>query len=70
MRRVPEGRHTAISHFSPAAVQTTKKLAYLGTDLPLQEAFDWEEQLTVESFRTPAAAEGFASFVDGRAASF
>lgn len=59
-----------IAGYSPWAVSTTKKLAYLGTDLPFQEALDWEEQLTVESYQTPAAAEGFGAFVERRPASF
>lgn len=61
---------SVIAGFSPWAVATSKQLAYLGTDRPFQEALDWEEALTVESYKKPAAAEGFGSFVEGRPADF
>jgi enoyl-CoA hydratase/carnithine racemase len=55
-----------IASFSPGAVQATKRLAYLGLDRTWDESFEWEEQLTVESFKTDDAREGFASFNEHR----
>lgn len=59
-----------LAGFPPGAVATTKRLAYEGLDLPWDEAFAWEEQLTAESFRTADAREGFAAFVEHRQAKF
>jgi len=55
-----------IASFSPSAVQTTKRLAYLGLDKSWDDAFEWEEHLTVESFKTADAREGFAAFNEHR----
>lgn len=59
-----------LAEFDPWTVSTSKRIAYLGSDLPLEEALAWEEELTVESYKRPAAAEGFGSFVEGRPATF
>src|SRR5690606_33583259 len=59
-----------LAGFPPGAVATTKRLAYEGLDLPWDEAFAWEEQLTAESFRTADAREGVAAFVEHRQAKF
>jgi enoyl-CoA hydratase/carnithine racemase len=61
---------TTIAGFSPWAVQTTKRLAYEGMDLPWDEALAWEEDLTVQSFSREDAREGFSSFVEHRPAQF
>lgn len=59
-----------LASFPPAAVATTKRLAYEGLDLSWDEAFAWEERLTEESFRTADAREGFAAFIEDRPADF
>ena len=55
-----------IAAFSPWAVQTTKRLAYEELHKPWDEAFEIEEELTVASYRRPAAQEGFQAFVEQR----
>jgi enoyl-CoA hydratase/carnithine racemase len=55
-----------IAKFSPSAVALTKRLVYEGHHLPLDEAFAWEQELMLDSYRSPDALEGFRAFNEGR----
>lgn len=59
-----------IASFSPEAVAATKRVAYDNLDLTWDEALAWEDEVTIENFKTPDALEGYASFMEGRPAVF
>jgi enoyl-CoA hydratase/carnithine racemase len=59
-----------VASFSPDAVQGTKRIAYDNLDITLDQALEWELELTGRSFRTADAMEGFASFLEKRDAVF
>jgi enoyl-CoA hydratase/carnithine racemase len=77
-RIVPRGETVAaawewarlIAQFSPDAVAATKRIAYDSIDLSWDQALAWEETVTAESYRTPDALEGYASFAEKREAVF
>jgi enoyl-CoA hydratase/carnithine racemase len=52
-----------IAGFSPWAVQKTKQLIYEGFNMPLEEAFTWEAELTKEGYQREDALEGFTGFL-------
>jgi enoyl-CoA hydratase/carnithine racemase len=55
---------TRIAGFSTWAVQRTKELAYLGFNMPMDEAFAWESDVASEGYARDEALAGFASFLD------
>jgi enoyl-CoA hydratase/carnithine racemase len=55
-----------IAGYSPWAVARTKELAYLGQDMPLDEAFAWEAEVAAEGYRRTDAVEGFTAFAERR----
>jgi enoyl-CoA hydratase/carnithine racemase len=52
-----------IASYSPWAVQKTKQLIYEGFNMPLEEAFTWEAELTKEGYQREDALEGFTGFL-------
>ncbi|MFA7554866.1 MAG: enoyl-CoA hydratase/isomerase family protein [Spongiibacteraceae bacterium] len=52
-----------IAGYSPWAVQKTKQLIYEGFNMPLEEAFAWEAELTKEGYQREDALEGFSEFL-------
>jgi enoyl-CoA hydratase/carnithine racemase len=52
-----------IAGYSPWAVQKTKQLIYEGFNMPLDDAFAWEAELTKEGYSRDDALEGFSSFL-------
>lgn len=53
-----------IAGYSPWAVEQTKRLVYEGFNMPLQEAFDWEKQVTLEGYTREDAEQGFSRIND------
>jgi methylglutaconyl-CoA hydratase len=51
----------------PTAVRVTKELLVRLPALPLADGFAWAEEVSLERFRSPEAAEGIAAFREKRA---
>ena len=60
------GWATTIASYSPWAVQKTKELAYQGFNMPLDEAFAWESEVTLEGYQRDDALEGFTGFLKNK----
>jgi enoyl-CoA hydratase/carnithine racemase len=61
---------STIASYSPEAVAATKRVAYDGFDLSWDDALEWEDEVTIENYRTPDALEGYSSFLEHRPAVF
>jgi enoyl-CoA hydratase/carnithine racemase len=59
-----------IASYGPDAVQGTKRVAYDNLDISLDDALEWELNVTGRSFKTADAHEGFQSFLEKREAVF
>lgn len=51
-----------IASYSPWAVQKTKELIYQGFDMPVDDAFAWEKEITLEGYSRDDAQQGFGEF--------
>lgn len=51
-----------IAGYSPWAVQKTKELIYQGFDMPVDAAFAWEKEVTLEGYSRDDAQQGFGDF--------
>lgn len=53
-----------IASYSPWAVQQTKKLVYEGFNMNLEEAYQWETEVTQEGYKRGDAFDGFSEFLN------
>jgi enoyl-CoA hydratase/carnithine racemase len=53
-----------IAGYDPWAVQRTKELVYRSMDMPMEEGFAWETEVTRQSYQRDEALAGFSAFLN------